>query len=543
MPNQNRPADIPYLIPRPQRSASLDRAEQVLNDRIVLSGTWPPYQLHGLPTWDEDPYRNNSWRLYFQGLLFVDYLLDAYEVNGDLTYLLKARLLITGWWAARGDARKRRTAFAWNEHSVALRTMVIARFLLHWQRSPLADAMVEAEMTEALRVHAERLADDAYYERYNHGILQDRALLQIAVVFPGFAESPGWQAKAISRLLERCRDDVTPSGVHKEHSPFYHLFFLKLFFGIRDFLAHYGLYRGEFDPVLAAMERYVAYVVRDDGTVPPIGDTRRVRAAPFFAGQEVGEELRYVLSGGTQGRPPAAADAVWTDAGVAIFRDGWGGDRPVSLVFLAGFHSTVHKHADDLSFVLRVGATDVLDDGSSFNYDRTDPMMRYLKSSLAHNAITVDGASYPVEKDRVGRSAIDGYELRGEVARVRASHRLYDGVVVRRELTYRKPDEIHIHDSITSEDDHEYAQVFNTGERAEVSGQDAGCLLSDAANGVAVELVPLAGVDEVRHYRGQTEPLVGWASSRFGEAHPINAVHFVKRGKSVEFATKLVIRR
>ena len=119
---------------------------------------------------------------------------------------------------------------------------------------------------------------------------------------------------------------------------------------------------------------------------------------------------------------------------------------------------------------------------------------------------------------------------------------MYDGVTVVRTLTYHKLDEIGDHDTTTSANEHEYAGEFNTGERVEVSEDGYGFVLSDPANGKAVELVQEEDVDDVRHYLGQTDPLMDRASRAFGEAHPVCAMLFAKRRRSVELATRLVIR-
>lgn len=539
-------ARVPYImrsVPRGKRTLAF--AEDLLNDRVVLKRLWPPYQLPGKPTWNEDPYRNRSWRLYYHGLHGVGHLLNAYELEGDLTYLLKARVLIESWLAAKGqdDRSERRTGFAWNEHSVASRALTMVQFLLLWRASPLADEELERRMLRAIQTHARCLAAEQTYQRNNHGIMQDRALLEVAVLFSDLPEAAAWFETAVSRLSERCRDDVSPSGVHLEHSPFYHIHFLSLFYRIRTFLVRHKVYEGQFDRVLTAMERYVAHTIREDGSLPLIGDTRRGDVRSVFKGQEIGEDLRYRLTSGAEGRRPADVDAVFADAGVAVFRDRWEGDRPVSLIFLAGFHSRVHKHADDLSVVLRVGETDFLIDSGSKNYDVFDPVTAYERSALAHNTITVDGASYRVDRDQAGRSGIDGFELGENEARVWGSHRLYEGVTVTRSVTYRKPDEIVIHDIVVSEDEHTYAQQFNFGEQMAVEATEAGVRLVDGAGGVEVLLTQYEPLDTVRFYRGQTEPHLGWASQRFGEAHPVDAVHFVRHGRTVAFETHLTIRR
>jgi hypothetical protein len=530
------------ILTAPADKFTIEYAEHWLNDRVALKALWPPYQLPGSPTWDEDPFHNRSWRLYYHGLLGVGHLLNAYSMTGDLTYLLKAKVLVISWLDTKGDPWLPRSEYIWNEHSVANRVLTFVQLLSLMRSTPLYHEEFERQITGEIEFHAQRLAEDKRYQTNNHGIIQDRALLEVAVLFPELPESSEWFAKATTRLVERLRTDVSPSGVSLEHSPQYQIHFIKLFYTIRDFMEAHEIYGGQFDDVLSAMERYLVYILRADGSLPLIGDTRHSDVRNLFKRRKISEELRYAVSNGRQGRRPQEVDAVFADAGVAVLRDSWESDRPISLVFVAAFHSKMHKHADDLSFVLRVGETDFLIDSGSFNYDGMNPFTAYQRSTLAHNTISVDGTSYPIERELAGRSGIDEYDLGADEARVWGSHRLFAGVTVTRKLTYRKPDEVLIHDVATSNGEREYAQVFNIGKQTEMTRTDSGLVLCDAV-GTEVELTQIGPVDGVRQFRGQADPKMGWATNRFGVAFPIDVVHFVKRGRTVEFTTRLVIRR
>ncbi len=514
-------------------------ADLAVDGKIAFRKDWAPFDPGGELTWAEDPYGSASWRLYFHGLMVVDHLLNAYGLTGNLVYLHHARELASGWLAAKGDPSS--TDGSWNEHSVANRSLVFAHLLQQWRAAGLDDDEL-ADVSAAMSLHAEWLADDRHYVRNNHGVIMDDALLKLAAVCDDPTVAERWSQTAMTRIHTRCREDVTPSGVHKEHSPFYHLYFMKLLMRIRRTLVALGTDDLLLEETLASMRRYLAYIVRDDLTFPLIGDTR-LMDVPAALGQTGGDdELTWVLSGGERGTMPDQDDVVFPDAGVAIFRSGWTDPRPVSLVFTAAVQSMTHKHADDLSFVLRVAGVDVFIDGGSRSYDRHDAVARYLKETFAHNTLTVDGKSYPI-KHGVGRSKIDGFELQDGRAAVWGSHTLYDGVVLRRRIEYQKPDRVVIIDEAESQTPHTYTQTFNAGEQMHVEGSSRRFVLREPAAGVEVTLLQVGDVGDVQRFNGQPDPLIGWASHRLGEHHPVNAVHFNVKATSARFVTRLLINR
>ena len=514
-------------------------ADLAVEGKIAFRKDWPPFDPGGDPTWSADPYQSASWRLYFHGLMIVDHLLNAFSASADEMYLLKARDLATGWLAAHGEPAS--GGGPWNEHSTASRSLALAHLQHRWRMAGFPEEEITA-VNAAIAAHGEWLTDAEHYVRNNHGVIMDDALLKLAAIHPDRAVAERWFRIAMERIHARCREDVTPSGVHKEHSPFYHLYFMKLLMKIRRFLIASGTDDESLEETLALMRRYLAYIARDDLTFPLLGDTRLLDIPAAINVSGGNDELAWVVSRGERGTMPDQDDVVFSDAGVAIFRSGWMDPRPVSIVFTAAVHSTTHKHADDLSFVLRVAGVDVLIDGGSRSYDRHDSIARYLKQTFAHNTLTVDGASYSL-KHGVGKASIDGFELRDGRASVWGSHRLYDGVVLRRRIDYQKPDRVLLVDEAEADSPHDYTQTFNIGERMQVEGSSRRFVFREPNAGVEVTLLQVGDFGEVDRFKGQTDPPLGWASHRLGEAHPVSALHFTTRATSARFVTQLLIKR
>ena len=72
------------------------------------------------------------------------------------------------------------------------------------------------------------------------------------------------------------------------------------------------------------------------------------------------EHLLFEITNGQQGVEIGSNSIVYDDAGVAIFKNDWENQTSIYFALFNAFHSTVHKHSDDLSFVLSYGETDIL---------------------------------------------------------------------------------------------------------------------------------------------------------------------------------------
>ena len=125
-----------------------------------------------------------------------------------------------------------------------------------------------------LRKHGEFTANsNNYYWGHNHGIYQDRALLQLAGMFPIFKDSQDWTETANYRLSLQIKEGMTDSGVHKEHSPAYHYLVMKLFIDVNLFNIHYGIENKEISNLVDDMQEFLLHIAKQDGTVPMVGDS------------------------------------------------------------------------------------------------------------------------------------------------------------------------------------------------------------------------------------------------------------------------------
>jgi len=292
--------------------------------------------------------------------------------------------------------------FSWYDMNVGHRCYRLAYLLDTLSRDPTVEDEHIALLLEALAKHLALLADPKFLRSHtNHGLYQMLGRLAGAHRFawlPGCAAHADDATNQLSNMVER---QFFAEGMHKEHSPGYHLKILHTLIRARKS----GLIGIEKDPLLARAAAALAWLVAPDGKLVAIGDT-----APTdwqFANGDHHDWLDPKLTNALTGSLVNIPDGLATfgQSGYAAIRKGGS-----HLVQIAGQHSRAHKHADNLSFVWQENSLPILSDPGRFEYlGRTapsdplfqqgfwysDPRRIYVESTRAHNCIEIDGSSYP----------------------------------------------------------------------------------------------------------------------------------------------------
>ncbi|MGJ7910841.1 alginate lyase family protein [Neobacillus sp. LXY-1] len=516
---------------------SIKIADQIVNNQYYVNSIFPVYAISGKITWKEDPFNNATWCFYFHSLDMVGYLMNAYELNPKQEYLEKSKWLIESWMKANPSPANQASPSAWDDHSTANRVTNIVYFWEYYKNSTIYDQAFAHQLMDLLEKHGEFLADDQYYSKgNNHGIFQDRSLIELALLFPDMEKSQFWYDKAMTRLLIHVDNDVSASGVHKEHSPSYHVIILNLFKGINDFIGQFSQTNSALKNKVILMEDYLAYLMKPDGTLPILGDSEPGDLYSLNPNDYTSPKLQYVLSKGAQGVKPDD-DAVFPDGGVGILRNGWNKSIPVYLLFTAAYHSNVHKHADDLSFVLTYGKTDFFVDSGKYNYVETDAYRKYFRSAMAHNAIVVDNTTYALTKTQINKSRILKSKSAGYYSYIVGGHDLYPGVKVKRTIIYLKSkNSILIRDTMQSATKHTYTEIFNIGKDVQIgNSKNTTFNLKSTIESRQLEFIQLTPKVSFKQYKGSTNPIAGWESLKFNNKDPISQLRFTNSGANTEY--------
>jgi hypothetical protein len=391
--------------------ASIEIADNLINNNeMFFYEIWDDFVFNKNELdWSEDPYQDKTWKYYFHSLRMVSFLMNAYELNGNITYLEGAQWFIESWIEHNPSPEQQASTSAWDDHSTANRISTFIYFWDYYRNSEICESEFANQFLTALNLHGEFTAnEDNYSWGNNHGIFQDRALMQLSVLFPNFEGSSEWLETSISRLSYKTETDVTSTGVHKEHSTWYHYEVLRLFMDISKFGHYYNISNNGLDSTIYDMQEYLVHIAKPNGRVPMIGDSQSDYVLGITDEEITNEHYLYLVSNGNEGEEIVANSVVYQDAGVAIFKNNWSAAPPIYFALFNAFHSSAHKQSDDLSFVLTYQQTDYFVDSGKYNYVESDPYRIYMRSIFAHNSIAVDGESYSVrDADNIGKSVIE----------------------------------------------------------------------------------------------------------------------------------------
>ncbi len=523
---------------------SVEIADMIIsNDEIYLLRYWEPVKIEkSSMDWTENPYDDWTWQFYYHSLRMVSYLVSSYEFTGEMKYLEEAKWYIESWIEYNPSYRKQASERAWDDHSTANRISTFIQFWDSYHNSPLQDEEFSVLFLNILRIHGEFTADsDNYYWGHNHGIYQDRSLLQLSVLFPNYDESPYWYEVANMRLSKHLKEDLTDSGVHKEHSPSYHFLVLNLFMSIDEFNKNYQLINSELDSKIYQMQDYLAYIIKPDGTLPLVGDSALENVLRIKENQIVNENLLYLK---TEGRKGTGFDNYCTgylDAGVGIDKSGIFDDENHYFAIFSAFHSSVHKQSDDLSFVLSYDETDYFVDSGKYNFDESDKFRKYIRSTFAHNTIIVDGESYDYrDLENVDKSNLYNFSCSDNYSIFQSKHTLYEGVEINRNVIIIYDKGIFIHDTISSINEHQYQQVFNIGKDVSINYNQSSLLrFNSTKDNSSIYLRQLVEYSSMEIFTGSEEPVRGWMSETFNQVIPISTVVYSTSGSDVQFQTQI----
>lgn len=271
----------------------------------------------------------------------------------------------------------------------------------------------------------------------NHAIFAAIGLYLFAADHPEFAESARWKAMAEGRLLDELERQYTAGGVHREMCTGYHRSLADVYLNYLAAKARAGEAvsphaRERIGEQMAALKAMTApdgriFHLGDSGEmalidtgVPPDDATASLHlgalllgAPGYEAAADPGTVARWnaawVLGEGALARASAALDAApapKASGPLRVFPEaGWvriDADGVALLADLGPIGGTPelagHDHADTSSFVLWVGGRPLLVDPGTYTYRsgvKTDGVVwrDFLRSTAAHNAVTVDGRS------------------------------------------------------------------------------------------------------------------------------------------------------
>lgn len=405
----------------------------------------------------------------------------------------------------------------------------------------------------------------------NHVIAEAAGQLVAACAFPWYAESGRWRRDAAT-LLERELDANTfPSGVNRELATDYHRFVseLGLYAAVEADASGHPLSDRTWSLLTRTVD--VAAAIVDETLRPPRqGDDDEgqvlVLDPPDLTNWSAFLSLGAALVGRASWWPqtPVTTAAVLAgslvkqrvpadrpderpehlaDAGVTILHsrdDGpeiWcrGDVGPHGFLSIAA-----HAHSDALSLEVRVGGVDVLADPGTYCYHGEEDWRNYFRSTIGHNTLEVAGAEQSVQggaflwlRGATGRT--QHFSADGDVSTWSAEHDGYQAAepaVTHQRAVTLDNGVLRVEDRIDAAAPVRLAWHLGPEVSVELDGS-VGRL--HWPTGTATVELPSGLVWSTHH--GETEPILGWYSPRFG--HKIASTTLVGSGHA-EAGTPLI---
>lgn len=284
----------------------------------------------------------------------------------------------------------------------------------------------------------------------NWSVVDSTGLAAVGTYFPELRGAAEWRDAGYERLSRQLAMQVYPDGFQYELAPAYHLFCLRNFDTAYVLACENGYaLPQEFSRQLESMYDALLWIMKPDRCAPAVSDTHPLPLEKTFieGAERFGrEDLRWVATGGTEGRPPAGVSHVLPYAGYFAMRSDWSRDA-LYLFFDGGPLGVSHYHEDDLSFELSAYGRNFIVDHGPHHYT-PDQWRNFFVSSASHSTILIDGLGQRREKSG------DAFEASKEPAvswrsddRFDVARAVYDSgygpeglpVVHARTIVFRKP--------------------------------------------------------------------------------------------------------
>lgn len=308
--------------------------------------------------WDLDPYEDSNWRFQLHTLRYLTVYMGAFKKSKDEKYIHKMLEWIKDWYdfCQNNDAE-----YAWHDMATGIRAEKI--YLLVQMCDDYSIPKPEF-LHDLIDTHLTvMMANEFFRSNHNHGLYVIHGIRCLAELIQDnkyilrFCES-GW-----NEILDNQLDE---NYVHKEHSPHYHFLFVET-------LERYiktGFYEDFFKmhEYLQEAKKNSSFLRLPDGRELPFGDTDNALTNKDASKYELNSNNKLSMSG------------------YFVFKD------TQNLTYLAltnNYHSTIHKHWDNLSFIFGYKGQDILMDPGKYKYEKSK-LRNLVMSSASHNTINID---------------------------------------------------------------------------------------------------------------------------------------------------------
>lgn len=374
------------------------------------TGDLAPIRIDRTVDWGGLAVENRSWRFRAQSWEFMGPPLSTFDQTGEDRYFDWAFDAALGWCRSV-TAYDPKDDDAWYDMAIGLRGYRLG-FLIDVARRRDPDREGLGSLLSVAEMHFDAFEDERKFASHsNHGLYFATGQAALSRRLPDNPRSAVHAEMAQERLTSLIGSQFGDDGVHREHSPNYHLMVLET---VRR-LAQTGLITAPESLAIAAKaESQLPWFTSPTGSLIQFGDSVQKDLARGDTERWETPEMLAVVSQGKLGSAPENNARTFPSAGYWVVRERWPDAECTAtgsayLGHAAAFHSRVHKHADDLSFVYWDRGHEILTDAGRYGYlDKLpprdparqlgffyrDPNRQYVESTRAHNTVEIDGRDF-----------------------------------------------------------------------------------------------------------------------------------------------------
>jgi len=435
--------------------------------------------------------------------------LKAAPLSGDDTFFDGAREYLKRWWAFERTSRLPR-GLQWNDHAVAARVYVLIQY---WMAAAARGRLSYEDaqfILEAIAKSVALLEKPEYFTyRTNHGVMQNLALLHVAVAFPDLPQAQRAGEIGRSRFIDQLDSYVGSEGVVLEHSAGYHLFGVELLSAAARYAALLDIeLTPDYMERLQAAQRFLIALRRPDGSLPAIGDTRSPMPLPLITSTAPGGGAGPLQRMSTSIQLPGVWHA--PGSGVSVW---WSCPRSAdcavsdqTVVLWSDIATRAHKHADDMSVLLWSEGIDWLTASGYWPYDSAlrGAAAGWCGSNAPHLAGEGQPRSMP---EQLGFADLASRELRA----IDLERRTESGARLRRQVIQHARTWVIIDSADGAAAEISACWTFDP--RVALASQASPDEWQAMVGGKSLA-VAFAGQRLIEHYHGSESPFAGWTAAR-----------------------------
>ena len=441
-------------------------AKKILAGKIGIFGrevefknpfSWHEDIFHGcaapLRFWKNVPFLDASkigeskviWEL--NRLQFLIPVAKAYFLTGDPTYYKWIRNTLIDWIESNPYPKGINWA---SSLELAFRVVTIDWIVRFCTSALNEDKKFSISLLETLAIHGRHIARylSTYFSPNTHLTGEALGLYLLGSRYKFLPGAEKWRIVGRRVLLDCLDRHVLPDGGYFERSLWYHRYTLEIYLLFSILAQEAG------DPLpnvieqkLNALSEFVVQAMRDDGTLPLVGDDDGGRLlalddeAPgdlrgllaLLAAHLGRSDLKYMAGDQTESiwwtlgeegiqrykaikrEPPQRIGGAFKATGYAFLRDKW--EYPSTVISMyAGPHgdgNCGHAHGDALSMTLSLGSEHIVVDPGTYCYTLDVKKRNLMRSPEAHSTLLIEGlpTSVPDESPFQWKSYSDKVRL------------------------------------------------------------------------------------------------------------------------------------